>query len=884
MGLNHFANALWWTCAVVWLLPAGQADAQLLNGEHYSVTGVWDGLEIRAQQIERIDGPQESEPGLISGRVDGLNRNQRFVYIGPLTVAWDDGTQFVGLAPGNIRNGRMLAISVERLPDRSLLARSIAPADGLDQNQIRLRGAIRTGSVADPDDLLFTIFEVPIRLRKGDLGSEPVLATVSEAEPATVASDASAQNAPLAADVPDTSKWRCKWCLYDFGTKNTIEAAVGHASTESFKFGQYTGLEDGAFGVVNWRLDSWNEEGGFWDVDLHALGSERYGAAVSGGRQGRYGVSLGYEQFPVLILDTSVTPYGAADDGTLVLPSGWVRADTTDAMTELPGALQPLELQTEKQRFTLAGHYFLNRNWEVSTKYRHEEKTGQTSFGGAIGGPLIAGLPFQTRSAIIAQPIDFETDTIEASIAFTDRDSHLAFNYSGSLFRENADVVTWQNAFLDPTSSGADFGRSLLRPNNEYHQVSITAGQRLSATTRINGRLAAGTMTQDDAFLPYTVNPDISIALPRQSLDASIDTISGQLRLASSPMRGLDLNAALAYDDRDNGTDQESYDYVVTDTLPSAVARVNLPYSYSRRQANVSAAYRFAPHTRVTLGYSYDERERTFQDIESNTEDSVWGEITLSPGHAISASFKYTTSDRDGSELQLEPEILPATNPLLRKFNMAARERDLATGHINFTPGPAVSIGLTAQVADDEYTESLVGLTESTDTSYTADISIDAGESVNVYGFITHQTIESTQFGSQAFATADWTAVTEDSFDTVGINIRAMSIADRFSFGIEYFYSESAGKFELQSATDPLLPFPDLETQLHHAQAYLDFQATERLAIRFGYTFEDYDSSDWGIDGVTPQTVPSVLTLGERSFIYDAHLLTIGFQYKPAGN
>ena len=73
-------------------------------------------------------------------------------------------------------------------------------------------------------------------------------------------------------------------------------------------------------------------------------------------------------------------------------------------------------------------------------------------------------------------------------------------------------------------------------------------------------------------------------------------------------------------------------------------------------------------------------------------------------------------------------------------------------------------------------------------------------------------------------------------------------------------------------------------TLLHNLQAYVDFNVAENSAVRFGYVFEDYEASDWPIDCVAPDTIPSALSLGERSFVYDAHVPTIAFRYRPTGD
>ncbi len=71
---------------------------------------------------------------------------------------------------------------------------------------------------------------------------------------------------------------------------------------------------------------------------------------------------------------------------------------------------------------------------------------------------------------------------------------------------------------------------------------------------------------------------------------------------------------------------------------------------------------------------------------------------------------------------------------------------------------------------------------------------------------------------------------------------------------------------------------------IYNLQAYVDYKVTESLAVRVGYLFEDYEASDWSLDDVAPDTIPTELTLGEQSFVCDAHVPTITIRYRPAGN
>jgi hypothetical protein len=51
------------------------------------------------------------------------------------------------------------------------------------------------------------------------------------------------------------------------------------------------------------------------------------------------------------------------------------------------------------------------------------------------------------------------------------------------------------------------------------------------------------------------------------------------------------------------------------------------------------------------------------------------------------------------------------------------------------------------------------------------------------------------------------------------------------------------------------------------------------VVLRGGWLYERYRSDDWGLDGVQPDTVGSVLTWGANSPDYNVSVFTLSFTY-----
>ena len=131
-------------------------------------------------------------------------------------------------------------------------------------------------------------------------------------------------------------------------------------------------------------------------------------------------------------------------------------------------------------------------------------------------------------AAIVPEPVDYETDQIDVVLGYLGKKGQFELGYHLSLFRNDKTSLTWENPFTGPWAPAASFpaglGRLGLPPDNEAHQITFSGGYTLGATTRVTATMAYGRMTQDDDFLPFTINPGLlfTTTWPRSSLDGEI--------------------------------------------------------------------------------------------------------------------------------------------------------------------------------------------------------------------------------------------------------------------------------------------------------------------------------------------------------------------------
>ncbi len=679
-----------------------------------------------------------------------------------------------------------------------------------------------------------------------------------------------AQTEPTAVD---TSNWSCEYCPEYSGWYGDVYAGVQNISDDSAKFGDYTGLnEDGAYLLADGELQYFGKDGYFTNIYFDDLGLDSRSINLQGGRQGLYEYYIDFNQLPHYVYDVSQTPYSGVDN--LVLPAGWVAANNTGSMSSLAASLQAVDIMQERETIGLGFRFIQSSRWQYAIDFNQS----------TLNGDKITGASFLLTSAQLPAPVDYKTDQLELTAGFTGKKLQAELAYYVSTFSNEYKSLTWQNPYL-ASVPGAEFGRLALAPDNNFHQISASASylfDRVTAT-RLTANLSMGRMEQDDDYLPSTINSSlVTSALPQNNLDADVDTLNYNLRISSRPTRDASLSLAVEYSERDNNTPQNTYQQVVDDVFVSA-AKTNVPYSFSRNKVSLRLAHRLPKNFRLAMGFHTGAYKRTLLDTSKTNDSNIWAELSASLFDMVDFRVKFADDSRRHAERDWLTIFLTQENPYLQKFNMADRERNEITASISISPIDMLAIDLTADITDDDYTKSAIGLTDAEQTSYAIDLSLAPMDKLNLYLFFAQENIESTMAGSTNFSAPDWflpnwSAQQEDEIDTIGFGIEFEELFDKFDIGLDYNQSESQGN--IQQIPIPTEAFPALTTDLKSTKLYLKYPLNQSMALRFEFLSERYKSNDWGFDNVEVDTIPNVLTLGQQVFDYDIDSISATFNYR----
>ena len=665
--------------------------------------------------------------------------------------------------------------------------------------------------------------------------------------------------------------WKCKYCpdAADDPWFLELGAGIGLVSNDSYRFGQYSGLqEEGPFLVLDFDARYRNGEGGYFQANGDRLGLDSRSLALEGGVQGNYRFNFVYDQINKYDEDTARTPYNGDSDQTL--PAAWVPAATTSGFTALSTSLQDTDLFTERQNIRLGGKYIQNARVSYEFNYDHQNKEGKQTFGAAIGSNFALA-----RTAILAAPVDYSTDQIELAANYRSGGFASRVAFVNSIFRNANDSLRWQNAFSEP--AGVTEGQAGTEPDNDMQQLMITASYAGINNLNLSGYFSVARMSQDQEFLPYTNNAAlVTTALPRTSLDGEIIASTGTVKANWRFLPGNRLTALYEYQEQDNNTGVAVYEYVTADTLVSASPRYNTPYSFRKQKLQLEADHRFSNKVKLDGGVKYTAMDRTFQEVDNQTETALWAALGNSISAAFHARLKLENNTRSVDSYTQLPTVTPAENVLTRKYNMADRSGNKATLSASYSGVERLVLSAEANYAAYDYTDSDIGLTDLSETGVglNAQYTLDSNASLTAY---VHQTrYQSEQAGSQTVSAPDWFAVNDSTVVTAGIGANYQIIEDKLLAGVDYVHSRSTGKYEIEGQT----AFPDLVSTRGSVKVYADYKVDDSMTVNVSYLFEQYKEENWQVDDVNPNTIDQALTLGNISPDYRIGAIWAGIRYR----
>ena len=628
----------------------------------------------------------------------------------------------------------------------------------------------------------------------------------------------------------DTHKYECKRCTNLVGYSGEVSVAAGYNDISDIHAGNALGTaKDGTVAIVNGDMRFNSESGYQARMQAHQLGMDNGFAHLSAGKAGLYEFSLDYD---------AIKTYKAGDVES--------RLWHNDGLLTPSDAVNTFDLAQRREKVALGMEYGQDF-YGVFVNYSQEDKTGHKSASLVSPSPINFGLPTDSR-----------TKQLDAGVHLSGDNWLTELSYFGSYYENNIDHLSlpYANDVYSAT------------PDNQAHQVALS-GQYNIGRTLMNGRIVTGRMIQDDNLIQVTGNP-------LQNWDGQIDTLDGRFALTSMLTNRLRLGGSVDYSKRDNKSSTAEFAQYNFNSLTGAF-RQNTPQDIERNTYKVNASYRIASGYRLQAGYDRKEVDRTFSDREQTNDDNLWLKFNVRALDKVNFNLKAEHANRSGSDYEANELTSSENNALLRKYYLADRTRNAVELKVNYIPINWMSLDISTRYAQDEYDDTQIGLTESEDYGYDANLNIAFNQHIDGYVFAGQQWINSNQAGSQRFGAADWMADIEDEFINLGAGASYSGLMqDKLTLGIDYIFSNSVSNTDVTA--DTTNPYGDYYSYNHSASMYADYALNEQMALKLTYRYERYFDTDAANVGVND--IPGMITLGDINHNYNAHQVMLSFTYK----
>ena len=586
----------------------------------------------------------------------------------------------------------------------------------------------------------------------------------------------------------------------------------------------------------------------------------------------------------------------------LVWDAGTKGAILRDALADAP------EIDVEYQRKTGRAEFEFTptKAWRLGFSAEREKRDGTKPQSQSVAAfnPVVE----------LAAPVDFQTDTFSGFAEYSRKHWVLGARYTVSDFEIGQDRILFDSpVFLADTLVGTTtnpgHGQYSLGADNNWSQWQLYFGASLPGHTRINATASGSHATQDDDFLPHTVNSLISgdpkLVLPVSSADAEYDNGLLDLRINSRPLDWLRLKAW--WRDYEHDTDTPEYvfpAYAETD-LAVADSRRNLAYGYDKE--NLGALVGFGPADWVEIGLSFEREDMTRERaaVEDSSEDTWKLLLDFDVNEHLFLRASYAQQDRRAHEYHIhyhevsfpdgEANVAPI-NEGSRKFYWTDRDREKWSLLAQITPIQQFTIYAEAIHADSKYKDPetgqrigtsyevmedrnadgtdetydilLAGRTKDDTTSYTLGFAINPNDDWDIYVDHTWESVDWSMASryrniSGGIGTDNpldnWFTDVEDSYRTLTLGFHGTWAEGRWEVRGDLAVTHATGDILTDfvdggaaSGDTDLTKFPQLDNDFTVATLAFERHLASGWDVGFQYWYEKWTYDDWQNDYNAP--------------------------------
>jgi MtrB/PioB family decaheme-associated outer membrane protein len=677
----------------------------------------------------------------------------------------------------------------------------------------------------------------------------------------------------------------------EYGIESDIEATGKLADIEGneAKFNEYRDIRDGLYGKVRLLYDS----NYYFDFNASDIGYDTQRYRLDSGKWGSFKFYLDYNEIPHNFTFDAKSFYSGIGTNNLTYP---VHPPDTDIRT-----WSNFDYSIERKSYGSGISLDMIKPFYLDVTVSREEKDGIYPAG--VAGTTPGGIAIE-----LPVPIDYTTDTLKIEAGYTKNPFFFSLTFFLSEFENDNHNLSFRNPATANTASTTDV--LTLPPDNNYNKLSFKGGVKLPLNSKFNLNLATSRTASEVNLLNFFVD-DVSggrvpIALSDRTFDGKIGTQNYNFVLTSNPVRFIDGKFYYKYYNRENKSDEIT-------TISEEETLINSLFDYKKDDYGIELGFRLPASIYLITGYNHVLKEREREDVTENKDDIYsidlkWSKldfITLKAGYEkLHRSAEFHAPDVSPDD----PEFI---NTFLRRFDVAAKDRDTYKASIEVYPVESLNFSIGYKNKNTDYKDVILGLREVKGNEFNIDIDYTFGKHAKFMAYYDYEKARCSQFQRQlpfnavsgfdpstppAPTAFNWDVKQKDKSYDYGFGADIYIIPKKLTLKLLHDYIRSNGDTDLTyHLGDDLLPLGRTQDNIdisnwddYTLRTYavkVVYNAAKKLSLSAAYVYEKFTYSDAQLDGY--QFVPAAtgtngafLTGAYEDQSYRANVIYVSIAYR----
>jgi MtrB/PioB family decaheme-associated outer membrane protein len=674
------------------------------------------------------------------------------------------------------------------------------------------------------------------------------------------------------------------------------------------KYYEYSTIKPGPFANGHWAAGT---KDGVFDIDFWAKNvgydDQRYSLGLE--KAGEHYLDLGWDQTPHLYSTSAQTLYNGVGTTALTLPPGLANtlrtasgnanpiapANVATVRSDINAAVHQTDIGIRRDTASVEYRYTPTTAWDFKLNYSDMHRTG-TQIDGVVFSAGTSGVVSQ-----VPKPVNDTTQNYGASgeyVGTTPWDKKFSFKaaYSGSTYTDDFTSYTVENPFCltaDTTCArvSAPVARMTLAPSNQANAGAGTFAADLPLQSRYMGTVSYTMMRQNEAFLPFTINPNPALtiggkqaasltALPTSSLNGAIDTLLVNNVLTTQITPQLKSKVSYRYYNYDNDTPETVFsNWIVTDVACAGI-NVNgcggagttaqyapvrsLAMNYTKQNGGAELVWHPDHKWNVGAAYGVERYDWTRESVDSTTENSANVFADWKPVMWVTGRASWTFGDRREGKYDYPANVgtvqwLTLPNPYnpvtggstqiasaYRQFYLDNRKRNKVNFQVGVDVLPGVTVTPSFSLLNDDYNldPTLEGVTS--DHSYHSGVEVAYTMSpatrflVAYMHELSRMGVTSGVPGTATGNNRMYNMTVQDTVNTVMVGIDHTLIPDKLDLQVSYTLSMAYDSQPLptsvpDTATQVWANYPDMTSQFTRLDAIAKYHFDDDVVRRLGW-------------------------------------------------